>query len=117
MLTYTFFFAVVGKIVIFASMFVFGKDIAEKYLSKHEVLRSSYLRWIDTVEAVTFNTHNELKALYPKADYVGNGRYVFDLKGNDYRMIVLTMFVGQTLFIRWIGTHAEYDKLKDCSII
>ena len=98
-------------------MFVFGKDIAEKYLVRHEILRSAYLKWIDIVEAATFNNHNELKALYPKADYVGNGRYVFDLKGNDYRMIVLTAFIGQTLFIRWIGTHAEYDKLKDCSIV
>jgi len=98
-------------------MFVFGKDIAEKYLAKHEILRPAYLKWIDTVEAATFNNHNELKALYPKTDYVGNERYVFDLKGNDYRMIVLTMFVGKTMFIRWIGTHAEYSKLKDCSII
>ena len=49
-------------------MFVFGKDIAEKYLSKHEILRPAYLKWIDTVEATTFSTHNELKALFPKAD-------------------------------------------------
>ena len=98
-------------------MFVFGKDIAEKYLSKHEILRPSYLKWIDTVEKATFRTHNELKTIFPKADYVGNERYVFDLKGNNYRMIVLTVFVGQTMFIRWMGTHAEYDKLKDCSII
>ena len=98
-------------------MLVFGKDIAEDFLSKHEILRLSYLKWIDTVEAMTFNNHNELKAIYPNADYVGNGRYVFDLKGNNYRLIVLTVFVGQTMFIRWIGTHAEYSKLKDCSII
>jgi len=98
-------------------MFVFGKDIAEKYLAKHEILRPSYLKWIDTVEKATFSTHNELKVTYPKADYVGNERYVFDLKGNRYRMIVLTAFVGQTMFIRWIGTHAEYNKLKNCSII
>ena len=98
-------------------MFVFGKDIAENYLSKHEIIRPSYLKWIDTVELATFKTHNELKSLYPKADYVGNGRYVFDLKGNTYRMIVLVAFVGQTMFIRWIGSHAEYDKIKDCSII
>ena len=98
-------------------MFVFGKDIAENYLRKHKILRPAYLKWIDTVESVTINNHNELKVLYPKADYVGNERYVFDLKGNDYRMIILTAFVGQTMFIRWIGTHAEYNKLKDCSII
>jgi mRNA interferase HigB len=98
-------------------MFVFGKDIAEIYLSKHEILRPSYLKWIDTVETVTIKNHNDLKALYPRVDYVGNGRYVFDLKGNNYRLIVLAAFVGQTMFIRWIGTHAEYSKLKDCSVI
>ena len=99
------------------AMFVFGKDIAEEYLAKHEILRPAYLKWIDTVEAATFNNHNELKSLYPKADYVGNERYVFNLKGNNYRLIVLTAFVGKTMFIRWIGTHTEYSKLKDCSII
>ena len=66
------------KFYYFCIMFVFGKDIVEKYLVRHEILRSAYLKWIDTVEAATFNNHNELKALYPKADYVGNVRYVFD---------------------------------------
>ena len=98
-------------------MFVFGKDIVEKYLVKHERLRYAYLKWIDTVEAVKFSNHNELKALFPTADYVGNKRYVFNLKGNDYRMTVLVVFVGKTMIIRWVGTHAEYDKLSDCSLI
>ena len=69
------------------------------------------------METSDFNNHNELKAIYPKADYVGNERYVFNLKGNDYRMIVVVAFVGKTVFIRWVGTHAEYDKLNNCSII
>ena len=69
------------------------------------------------MEMSDFSNHNELKAIYPKADYVGNERYVFNLKGNDYRMIVVVVFVGKTVFIRWVGTHAEYDKLNNCSII
>ena len=59
-------------------MFVFGKDIAEKYLLKHEILRSPYLKWIDTIEMSIISNHNDLKALYPRADYVGNERYVFE---------------------------------------
>ena len=98
-------------------MFLYGKDIVEKYLTKHEILRSAYLKWVDTIEAATFCNHSELKTIYPQADYIGNERYVFNLKGNNYRMIVITIFVGQTMLIRWIGSHAEYNKLKDCSII
>ncbi len=98
-------------------MIIFGKEFVEEYLSRHSNLRTSYLKWIDTIEAATFKNHNELKAVFPKADYVGNERYVFDLKGNHYRLIVVAVFVNDMMFIRWVGTHAEYDKIKDCSVI
>jgi mRNA-degrading endonuclease HigB of HigAB toxin-antitoxin module len=62
-------------------MFVSGKNIVEKYLDKHSILRSSYLKWLLMVEASTVNSHNELKLLFLKANYVGNERYAFDLKG------------------------------------
>ncbi len=46
-------------------------------------------------------------------DSVGNKRYVFNIKGNNYRVVVLILFVTGRVYIRFIGTHAEYDKIKD----
>ena len=47
-------------------------------------------------------------------DYVGNDRFVFNIKGNDYRLVAMILFAAKKVFIRWIGTHKEYDN-KDCS--
>jgi mRNA interferase HigB len=65
------------------------------------------------MENATFKTHNELKLLYPNADYIGNSRYVFNIKGNDYRLVTLILFAAGLITICFIGTHAEYDKI-DC---
>lgn len=52
---------------------------------------------------------------FPSADYVGNQHYVFNIKGNNYRLIVVVMFMPGLVYIRWVGTHKEYDKI-DCRI-
>ena len=49
-------------------------------------------------------------------DYVGNQHYIFNIKGNNYRLVVVVKFTIGYVFIRWIGTHKEYDKI-DCSTI
>ena len=57
-----------------------------------------------------------IKKDFPSVDYVGNQRYVFNIKGNNYRLVFVIKFVPQFVFIRFVGTHAEYDKI-DCSTI
>ena len=44
-------------------------------------------------------------------DYIGNDRYVFNIKGNDYRLVTMIFFNSRTVYIRFIGTHEEYDKI------
>jgi len=53
-----------------------------------------------------------MKADFPDADYVTNSRYVFNLKGNNYRLIVVVVFFAGELNIRFAGTHSEYDKIQ-----
>ena len=57
-----------------------------------------------------------IKKGFPSVDYVGHQRYVFSIKGNNYRLVVVIKFVPRFVFIRFVGTHAEYDKI-DCSTI
>jgi mRNA interferase HigB len=49
---------------------------------------------------------------FNSADFVGNNRIVFNIKGNEFRLIVLVLFKVRTVFILWFGTHAEYDKIN-----
>lgn len=48
--------------------------------------------------------------------YVKNGRYVFNIGGNNYRIVAVVIFIGDVINIRFVGTHQEYDKI-DCSTI
>jgi mRNA interferase HigB len=58
----------------------------------------------------------DVKETFRSADYAGNDRYVFNIKGNKYRLVALIHFNRRTLYIRFIGTHREYDDV-DCSTI
>ena len=54
--------------------------------------------------------------MFPSADYVKNGRYVFNIGGNNYRIVAVVIFIGGVMNIRFVGTHQEYDKI-DCATI
>ena len=49
---------------------------------------------------------------FNSVDAVGNGRFVFNIKGNHFRLVVLILFVPKIVYIRFIGTHKEYDKIE-----
>ncbi len=65
----------------------------------HEVLRANWKRPADVVKA------------YANASIVGPDRVVFNIKGNDYRLVVAIHYRHQIVFIKWIGSHADYDKI------
>ena len=54
-----------------------------------------------------------MKRTFNTVSIVGNQHYVFNIKGNDYRLVVVIQFTPSTVYIRFVGTHAEYDKIKD----
>ena len=85
----------------------------ENFCKKHSDVIDSLSKWVDDVSNAKWANHNELKANYPSADYIGNKRYVFNIKGNHYRLIIVVVFIAEIVEIRFIGTHAEYDKVKD----
>jgi mRNA interferase HigB len=96
-------------------MTISGKRLIDEFVLKHARSRSSFIKWIDEIEGILPTGHNELKKLFPSADYVGNKRYVFNIGGNNYRLVAVVAFVEGILFVRWCGTHAEYNKIGDIS--
>ena len=59
---------------------------------------------------------SDIKKTFNSADYVGNNRFVFNIKGNQYRLIAIIIFASQKVYIRFIGTHDEYNRI-DCKNI
>jgi mRNA interferase HigB len=68
--------------------------------------------WHDEVKNAAWESFNDLKTDFPKASIVGNGRVVFDIHGGAFRLIVKIEFKMNALFIRFFGTHKEYDAIK-----
>ena len=92
-------------------------EIIEEYVCAHSDTRDAFERWCRVVSSANWQHHADLKQDFPSADYVGNNRYVFNIKGNNYRTVVMIVFFAGTVAIRFVGTHAEYDKIKDIKSI
>lgn len=73
-------------------------------------------RWYDIARQSDWHNLSEIKKDFPATDYVGNQHYVFNIRGNRYHLVVVIKFTISRIFIRFVGTHAEYDKI-DCSTI
>lgn len=86
------------------------KKIVDFY-TQNASSKTALEEWYKNVSKANWDNLNELKAKHPSADYVGNNRIVFNIKGNDYRLVSIVIYVSKKIYIRWIGTHAEYDKL------
>jgi mRNA interferase HigB len=73
-------------------------------------------RWYAIIKNADWSNFSDLKQLFPNADYVGNDRYVFNIKGNDFRLVLMIHFSTRTVYIKYIGTHEDYNKIE-CSKI
>lgn len=82
----------------------------------HPTSKTALENWYKTSKSAQWKGLNDIKKDMNSVDYVGNKRYVFNIKGNDFRMVVKILFTPQIIYIKFIGTHKEYDKI-DCKTI
>jgi mRNA interferase HigB len=82
----------------------------------HEDSRVALERWYHIALKAEWKNLSDVKVDFPTTDYIGNQHYVFNIKGNNYRLIVVIKFTIGYIYIRFVGTHEEYNKI-DCSII
>ena len=97
-------------------MHVISRTRLIDFWTKHPDSETPLKVWFKKVKLGQWRSINQLKADFSTADYVGNARVVFDIKGNKYRIVVIVFFTGQKMFIRFVGTHAEYDKIDATTI-
>ena len=97
-------------------MHIISRTKLISFWTKHTDSETALRIWFKKARNAKWKNLNELKKDFPSADFVGNNRIVFDIKGNNYRIVVIAFFTGQKLFIRFVGTHAEYDKINASTI-
>lgn len=93
------------------------------HVIKHKTLVEFYSRpnrqdakgpleaWFYEAKNAKWETPTEIKALYRSASILKNNRVVFNIAGNKYRLVVRIKYDSKTVFVRFIGTHKEYDKI------
>lgn len=95
---------------------IFAKGTLRDYWEKHPDSEQYLKTWFDTAMSSTWKTPNDVKLTYATASILKDSRVVFNIKGNSYRLVVKFNFEKQWAFIRFIGTHAEYDRI-DANVI
>jgi mRNA interferase HigB len=98
-------------------MIVIGSEIVERYFAAHgghrgiRAARSQYDVWLAIARLAQWRNPEEVKASHPRASILRGGRAVFNIKGNDYRLVTAIQYQAGVLVIRFFGSHAEYDRI------
>ena len=92
-------------------MRIIAKSTLRSFWEKHNDAEIPLKTWHKIVEKEEWKNMHDIKKIFGNASIVGKNRVVFNIKGNDYRLVVYIVFRMQKVFIRFIGTHKQYDKI------
>ena len=93
-------------------MVVIAKRAINEFIERYPKSADVLLNWYLKSKEDDWANFADVKEVFGATDSVGNGLYVFNIGGNKYRLIARIIFKSRTVFIRFIGTHAEYDKVN-----
>lgn len=92
-------------------MRIIAKKVLREFWEIHSDCEQQLKSWYQEAQKSRWKNSNNIKKEYPTASILGNNRVVFNIKGNNYRLIVKINFQYQMIWIRFIGTHSEYDQI------
>ncbi|MBO5634137.1 MAG: type II toxin-antitoxin system HigB family toxin [Bacteroidales bacterium] len=94
-------------------MRVISKKTLVVFYQNHKDAETALEEWYQKTTDADWENFSQIRQTFNSADYVGNNRVVFNIKGNQYRLVTLVLFKIKMIYIRFIGTHKEYEKIKD----
>ncbi|MFO8040938.1 MAG: type II toxin-antitoxin system HigB family toxin [Sodalinema sp.] len=97
-------------------MRVIARRRLREFWENHADAEQPLKAWFHDVVRMNWQSPNDIKQIYANASIIANNRVVFNIKGNDYRLIVHVRYDLAIIFIRFIGTHAEYDRVDSATI-
>ena len=97
-------------------MVILTKAKLAQFAAIHPQAAEALNTWYTIVRKQNWKQFADIKHTFNSVDAVGNDRFIFNIKGNEYRLVAVIHFDIRTLYVRFIGTHTEYDKIN-CSTI
>lgn len=92
-------------------MLIVNRSILVECMEKHADCRQKMQAWLAEAASAKWVKPQDIKDRYSAASFLNNGRVVFNIKGNDYRLVIVANYSGGVVEIRFAGTHKEYDRI------
>jgi mRNA interferase HigB len=86
------------------------------FSAKHPLAKQALMAWHDEASKANWQTPADIKRHFSSASFVGNNRVVFNIKGNDFRLIVAIAYRLGVVYIKFIGTHAQYNSIDASNV-
>lgn len=97
-------------------MRVIAISTLREFWTRHPDSEQALREWYVKTERAAWNSLYDIRNDFNSADYVKNQRYVFNIKGNDYRLVAAIKFTPKLVYVRFVGTHNEYDRIDASTI-
>ncbi len=94
-------------------MRIIAKKTLVQFYTEYPDAKTALEEWYEKTQEAQWENFAQVKQRFNSADYVGNNRIVFNIKGDKYRIVALVLFRIQMVYIRFIGTHNNYNQIKD----
>ncbi|MCD9028329.1 type II toxin-antitoxin system HigB family toxin [Luteimonas sp. BDR2-5] len=97
-------------------MRVIAVSALRAFWERHPDSEQPLKAWYDEAKHAAWLSPQDIRNHYASASFVGKNRVVFNIKGNDYRLIVAVAYRFQAVYIKFLGTHAEYDRIDAATV-
>jgi mRNA interferase HigB len=95
---------------------IIARKTLMEYCNDYPNAKRALIAWYLEIHKSSFNNLNELKLRYPNASIIGDDRVIFNIMGNDYRLITRIIFQFKTIQIKWFGTHEAHDQIDALTV-
>jgi mRNA interferase HigB len=98
-------------------MHIVAQKTIREYAANHPDAAAPLWNWFKATQKAQWKNYSVIRQPFNSVDYVGNQRYVFNIEHNKHRLVVVIKFTVGMVYIRFVGTHAEYDRIANIETI
>ena len=92
-------------------MRVYSRRTLREFWERNPDAQQALQAWYINVKHANWKTPSDIKASYQTASFLANGRVVFNIKGHSYRVVVVVEYSHGSIYIRFVGTHSQYNRI------